>query len=111
MTIEEYEALSGKVVPADKREMMAARIEAAISYIDDQCCGRFSMCKADDGTITLPNSVKMGVVMLVDGMGRDQSVSSYSLAGMSKSFFQGGDVAAASKYWQAYACGGRAEFF
>lgn len=111
-TIEDYERLSGKKVPENKRDMVAARILAAIAYISDDCCDKF-VCFAEDGTehITLPESVFMGVVLLVNGMALDPNVSSYSLAGMSKSYFQGGDHTAAARYWKKYSCGGEVLFF
>lgn len=100
MDLQRYEELTGTKVSEAQIPMTMARIESATAHVNALCGGQFTQ---EDGTIVMPPDVELGVALLVKAtFSKSGNVASYSLGGMSKSFFQGGEYSSASEYWQPY---------
>lgn len=100
MEIKDVEDLLGITITGSPQETKyKALLASAISHVNKQCGDRFT---DDDGVVTLPDDVKMGVAMVVKSMTENQNVASQSLGDMSKAFFQGGTYKAATVFWKDY---------
>lgn len=103
MDIERYEELTGKTVPEDQRSMIAARLSAAAAHINKECDGQFIVPDGIGGlAVQFPPDVEYGAVLLVKAMASTPGLASQSLAGMSKSFFEGAEYRSAAMYWKRY---------
>ena len=108
MDITRYEEITGKIVPEEQRTVIMQRIASASVHVNRVCGGQFTNTAIIDGeviqTIKFPVDVEYGITKLVEEMGStSKGVASYSLEGMSKSFFQGAEYVAAAAYWRPYA--------
>jgi hypothetical protein len=83
-----------KILDSSQDEFLEIALEDATDYAKEYCNNSFK-----DG---VPSSVKKGIALLVRSMSENSSVSSQSLGDMSKSFFEGGTIKEANKYFNPY---------
>lgn len=99
MQLSNLENLLGIKIAAEQTEMYTERLEAAIDEAKAYTNNNFL---DKDGIENIPAGAKMGIALLVKGMGEGQNVSSQSLGDMSKSFFEGGTAKAGYKKLKPY---------
>jgi hypothetical protein len=97
MQLVDVQNLLGIQFAADQTAIFEARLSAAIDQAKEYCNNDFIVINADGTTAeTIPAGAQMGIAFIVQAMGEKQNVASQSLGDMSKSFFQGGTMAAAA---------------
>jgi hypothetical protein len=100
MTIDDLEtALGISIVGTPQETRYQMLLDAAIDHVCQDCRRDFL---DENGNLSLPAGVKMGVATLVKAMMENPGVQSQSLGDMSKSFFEGGTYKAARRYWKPY---------
>ncbi len=100
MQLSDLEALLGvSVLGTSQEARYQAVLDAAIDHVKQDCQREFL---DENGNLSLPAGVKMGVATLVKAMMENPGVQSQSLGDMSKSFFEGGTYKAARRYWKPY---------
>jgi hypothetical protein len=83
-----------KISDTSQDAFLTVALEDAIDYAKSYCNNPFV-----DG---LPPTVKKGVALIVKSMGENSNVSSQSLGDMSKSFFEGGTMNEAHRYFNPF---------
>lgn len=78
---------------------LSVALEDAIDYAEQYCNRSF---KNSLGGYDIPPSVKKGIALMIKSMGESSNVASQSLGDMSKSFFEGGTMKEAHRYFAPY---------
>jgi hypothetical protein len=99
MQLVDVQNLLGIQIAADQTAIFTARLAAAIDQAKKYCNNPFTDAS---GAEAIPAGAQMGIALIVQAMGEKQNVASQSLGDMSKSFFQGGTMAAAATYLKPY---------
>lgn len=88
-----------KINDESQDEFLQVALDDAIDYAQRWCNNQFL---DENGTLSLPPSVKKGVALIVKSMTENSNVASQSLGDMSKSFFEGATMREAEKYLRPY---------